>query len=207
MSRAIPLVFFGILSAGCVPVTNPVGDIDKAEPDKDLIGSWRDDEREPRLWVVDHPRVKGNPKGLMRVRVVENGKKLEDLKPDDAFWFFTATIGKETYSNLLVVSANPKKHEWHPDFGREGEYARWAKHEQRGYWVARLSIRGQAATIDDGDHRAFDSLMKEHKFMEVGEYYVTPRDWLATYLEKNGPAAIFNSGKGIRTLTRVDEKK
>jgi hypothetical protein len=206
MSRSFP-VLLAILFTGCVPVTNPVGDIDKAEPNKDLIGTWRDDERQPRLWVVDHPKVKGNPKGLMRLRVVEQGKKLEDLKSNDMVWFFAATAGKERYANVLVLSTKPEKLNWSPEFEREGEYDRWSKHEQRGYWVTRISVMGQVGTIDDGDHRAFESLMKDHKFMEMGEFYAIPRGWLAGYLEKNGPGAIYNSGKGTWTLSRVDEKR
>jgi hypothetical protein len=49
--------------------------------------------------------------------------------------------------------------------------------------------------------------MKKQKFMEVGEFYKTTPGWLTAYLEKNGPGAIFTSGKGMNTLTRVDEKK
>src|SRR5262245_20527989 len=108
MSRSFP-VLLAILFTGCVPVANPVGDIDKAEPNKDLIGTWWEQERESRLWIVDRPEVNGNPKGLMRVRVIEPGKTIEDLKPRDAVWFFTATVGQHTYVNMLALSSKPKK--------------------------------------------------------------------------------------------------
>jgi hypothetical protein len=49
--------------------------------------------------------------------------------------------------------------------------------------------------------------MMKQKFTEVGAFYKTTPGWLTAYLEKNGPGAIFNSGKGKNTLTRVDEKK
>lgn len=207
MSRAFPLVAFAILSSGCLPVTTPVGDIDKAEPNNDLIGTWRDQEQEPRLWIVDRPEVKGNPKGLMRVRLVEKGKTIEDLKPRDAVWFFTAAAGQHTYVNMLALSNKPKKVEWEPDFAREGEYAEWAKHDQRGYWVAHLVIRGRVVTTHGGNDRAFEDLMKKQKFMEVGGYYMPTPGWFTEYLDKNGPGAIFNAGKGDQILTRVDEKK
>ena len=208
MSRAISaFVVVGLISTGCVPVTEPVGDIDKAEPNKDFIGSWLDQEQEPRQWVVDHPEVKGNPKGLMRVRVLEKGKKLEDLKPKDALWFFTASAGKHAYANMLVVSNKPKKVDWEPDFAREGEYATWAGHPQRGYWVAHLAIRGPVVTIDYGNLEAFRALMKKENFMELGEFYKTTPGWLTRYLEKNDPTGIFDSGKGTQTLIRKNEKK
>jgi hypothetical protein len=208
MSRCILAVLgFATCSAGCVPVVDPVGDVDKAEPNQALIGSWRDEEQVPRLWVVDHPEVKGNPKGLMRVRVVEKGEKLEDIKPREALWFFTATAGKHTYVNMLALSNKPKKMEWEPDFNREGQFDEWTKHPQRGYFVAHVTIRGPVVTMDYGNLDAFKALMKKENFMEIGEFYKTTPGWLSTYLEKNGPAGIFDSGKGTQTLTRVDEKK
>jgi hypothetical protein len=205
--RPLVILLCASFSTGCVPVTEPVGDIDKAEPSEDLIGTWEDRDREPPLWTVDRPEVKGNPKGLMRLRVLEKGQKIEDLKPTDAIWFFTATVGKHTFANLLMISNKPKKLEWDPDFTREGDYARWAKHDQRGYWVGHLTIKGAILTTDPGNHSAFAELMKKEMFPEIGEFFKTPRGWLTAYLEKNGPAKIFTSGKGKNTLTRVDEKK
>jgi hypothetical protein len=208
MSRSIPvLLVLATFTTGCVPVTDPVGDIDKAEPNRALIGSWRDREQEPRLWVVDRPEVKGNPKGLMRLRVVGKGEKLEDLKPTDALWFFTATAGMHEYANMLAMSNKPKKLDWEPDLAREGDYDKWARHPQRGYWVGHFTIKGPIATLDYGNLNAFKSLMKKENFPEIGEFYKTAPGWLAGYLEKNGPAGIFDSGKGTQTLTRVDGKK
>jgi hypothetical protein len=205
--RYLALFAAAALSAGCVPVTEPVGDIDKAEPNKDLIGTWRDDEREPRLWIVDRPEVKGNPKGLMRVRVVEKGKTIEEVRPKDALWFFTATVGQHTYVNLLALSHKPKKVVLEPDFARVGEYAEWAKHDQRGYWVAHIKMRGRVVTTHGGNDRAFETLMKKQKFMEIGGFYRPTPGWLTEYLDQNGPDAIFTTGKGDHTLTRLDEKK
>src|SRR5262245_61226968 len=100
MSRPLFVLFaFALISPGCVPVTEPVGDIDKAEPAKDLIGAWKFDDK--RVWVVDRAEVKGHPKGLMRIRVVEEGQKPEETPANNAMWFFTTTIGKHTYANLL----------------------------------------------------------------------------------------------------------
>ena len=208
MSRPIPhLLVLAAFTTGCVPVTEPVGDIDKAEPSQALIGSWRDQEQEPRLWVVDHPEVKGNPKGLMRLRVQGKGEKLESLKPTDAIWFFTATVGKHAYANVLAISNKPKKLSWEPDFAREGEYAEWSRHPQRGYWVGHFTIKGPIATLNYGNLNAFETLMRKENFAEIGQFYKTTSGWLAAYLEKNGPTGIFDSGKGTQTLTRVDGKK
>jgi hypothetical protein len=208
MSRCIVVnLVLAVSSAGCVPVTDPVGDINKAEPNQALIGSWRDNEQAPRLWVVDHPEVKGNPKGLVRLRVLERGQKLEDVKSKDSLWFFTANAGEHTYANLLVLANTPKKVEWEPDFTRPGQYDEWTKHPQSGYFVARLAVKGPVVTLDYGNSDAFKALMNKQNFMEIGEFYKTTPGWLTTYLEKNSPTGIFNSGKGTQTLTRVDGKK
>ena len=188
MSRQFLVILkFVFLSAGCVPVTEPVGSIEKAEPNKDLIGTWRDEEKEPALWIVDRPDVKGNPKGLMRLRLLEKGKSIEDLQPKDAVWFFTTSVSRNTYANALVLSNKPKKVGREPDLAREGGYAEWARHDQRGYWVGHLTIKGPVLTTDPGDHLAFEALMMKQKFMEVGEFYKTTPGWLTAYLEKNGP--------------------
>ena len=82
-----------LLSAGCVPVTEPVGDVEKAEPDKGLLGTWVEPKPKGRAapltmfeeLTIDAPAVKGNPKGLMRTATNNDS-------PD--IWFFTATAGK-----------------------------------------------------------------------------------------------------------------
>lgn len=209
MSRRILMLFaFAILSPGCVPVTEPVGDIDKAEPNKDLIGTWKDKETTPRPWVVDRPEVKGNPKGLMRVRIVEPGQKLEDIKVLNAFWFFTATVGKHTYVNVLVVDSGPDggKPEL-IDFSKEGVYARWTEHMDRGYNVAHVEIKGAVATLDFGNKKAFDALMSMNKFQGGRSVFRTPSDWLTKYLKENGPKEIFTKDKEGLLWTLTKEKR
>jgi hypothetical protein len=186
--RVVLFLGVALLSAGCVPVSDGVGDIDKAEPDKNLLGSWLDREREPRRWVVDHPEVKGNPKGLMRVRVVEKGKKLEDLPGKLHMWFYTATIGKETYVNMLVGGTDQ-------DLSKEGGYAKWAADDKRGFFVSLLTPDGDKLSINPGDHEVFDKLMKEAKFKEVSKEYSavfkTTPGWLTAYLKETGPKPLF----------------
>jgi len=101
----LSVLAFALLSPGCVPVTEPLGDIEKAEPDKNFIGIWERDEGggDVRAWVVDRPEVKGNPNGLMRLRVIEKGKLPEDAKERATVWFFTTTLGKHTYANVLLA--------------------------------------------------------------------------------------------------------
>jgi hypothetical protein len=202
--RILTACAFGLLSSGCIPVTQPVGDIDKAEPNMDLIGSWLDEESPPQLWVVDRPEVKGNPKGLMRVRIVAKGKKIEDARPNDTMWFFTSTVGKHIYANLLVP---PDKPEASIDFGKEDGYTAWMKSKNPGFFIAQLTLKGPVLTIDPGNQTAFEELMKDEKIDKNGEFYRTKSGWLAGYLEKTGPAKIFTNGKGKNTLRRLKEKE
>jgi hypothetical protein len=190
-----------LLVTGCVPVTEGAGDINKAKPNKNLIGSWLDQEREPRTWVVDRPDVKGNPEGVMRVRIVEKNEKLESQKSKDALWFFTATIGKETYVNALVSDTDP-------DLSQEGGFKKWSEDPKRGYYAGHIKIEKDRVTIDPGDEMVLDGLMREAKFSKVGKssVYQTTPGWLTAYLEKNGPKRLFASDKKSRTvLTRVKD--
>ena len=189
MSRRVLAVFaLAVLSTGCIPVAEPVGDIDKAEPDKKLLGEWRGEKHE-ELWVVDHPEVKGNPRGLMRAIFVPKGKKVEDAKPGSVCWFFLAKVGKHAYANVLLVGG-----ENHPDFAqleKEGAYAAWAKNEKRGYGIVLLAIEGETITISMEADSQVEKLMKANQFVESDHIYKTPPGWLAKHLEKHGPDGLF----------------
>ena len=200
MSRRLLLPFFCVaLLAGCVPVTEPVGDINKAEPNKELLGTWLRTDKEQ--WIVDRPEVKGNPKGLMRITIVEVGKKKEDAKGEDVMWFFTTTVGKHTYANLLV---NGGSRVTYPALHEAGAYEKWLKSDGRGYWVGLLTLKDDDLTLDGGDASAFNDLRKKEKFAMRGEFHKTPPGWLARHLEKNGPDGIFQK-KDLMTYKR--EKK
>lgn len=175
--------------AGCVPVTEPLSDIAKSEPDKALLGEWTDDGKDKTHIVVDIPEVKGNPRGLMRAVFRSKG-------PPDVYWFFVAKVGKRDYIQLLVERKIDGKL---PTFGKEGELAAWQKSDGRGYWIAQYSMDKDTLTIDGGRDEVFNELMKQEKFTgsvhDHVKYFATPAGWFAKYLEKNGPAAIFD-GKG-----------
>ena len=201
MARSlVPFVLVAaLLSAGCIPVGEPVGDIDKAEPNKELLGEWNS---LIGVWVVDRPEVKGNPKGLIRLRVVERGRKLEDVPESYTFWLFTATAGKHTCANFLRTrwgNVNVS-----PNFAEEGEYAEWTKSEKCGYWVVLLTLKDDTLLGDLGDREAFENLMTAEKITRAGQFHQTKPGWLTEYLEKQGPKQIF-TGEEVK-LTRVKKK-
>ena len=116
MSRAYPVLFaFVISSAGCVPVTNPVGDIDKAEPDKALVGTWVSTQNSSDIVRFEVREVKGIPKGMMPMTVLGTSPER------DPYWCFVSTVGKEKFGNLCMDFGGRKK-DVLPDFGMAGAY-------------------------------------------------------------------------------------
>jgi hypothetical protein len=187
-----PVIGAALLAAGCVPVTEPVGEIEKAEPDKNLVGKWTTTDSadlakhlEVETLTVDVPEVKGNPKGLMR-GTTEGGK----LAPQ---WFFTTTVGKHTYANV-ILGTEPDWPEF--KFDKEGEYAKWKKEEKKRYFMFRYVRDGDKLTIDAGNFGKFKEIMKEAKitFDEWGglEVFDAPDGGFAKYFDKNGPEKIFD---------------
>jgi hypothetical protein len=186
----IVILFTLLLASGCVPVTEPLSDVTKAEPDKRFLGKWNNS------LVVDIPDVKDNPKGLMRaVWTRQNKKDSEEL------WFFVTKIGKDEYINLLV-----DERAW-PDqgsFAKEGEFARWQKSRQCGYLIGKYKFMKDTLVIDAGSEDAFTDLMTRESFTGWKsnwryrglKYSSMPAGWMTKYLEKTGPAAIFD-GKDL----------
>jgi hypothetical protein len=204
MSRGFLALFaFAVVSPGCVPVTEPVGDIDKAEPDKNLVGKWdaiRGDGRWADLLklkslTVGAPDVEGNPKGLMRGTMNQDDGML-------SIWFFTSTVGKHTYLNFIEGPAELLR------FDEKGAFAKWKKETKKEYFVSRAARDDGRLTLDCGNIVAFTALMKGANIKDVGmkhfPRFQTPIGWLAKYLDKDGPDKIFD-GTNVLVLTR--EKK
>jgi hypothetical protein len=182
--RLVPLlvllVLFAVLLPGCILVTEPLSDPDKAEPDKRLEGKWQrvDDDRH---YEIDCPVVKGNPKGLMRLY----DGRADD--PESALWFFTTKIGKDTY---MTIYLEPGETSEYADFGEEGAFAKWNKGDDRGYDIISYVLDGDKLTVDAGDLQSLQKLMDAEKF-ERKDYFKTPPGWLAKYLEKSGPQTLY----------------
>lgn len=190
MSRRILFLLFACsLSTGCVAVTEPLGDADKAEPDKRLVGRWQRDDMANDVYEIDTPAVKGNPKGLMRA--AHTGS--------DAFWFYLTTVGKHTYATIFLHPSDDGKF---ADFGTEGEFEKWQKGSSRRYFIFRYTLDGDQLTVDGGNEKEFKKLAEGEKFETSGFYTKTPAGWLAKYLNKNGPEAIFD-GSNVERRTRV----
>ena len=193
------LLAVALLAAGCVPTTEPLSDANKAEPDKNLVGEWKHTGGALGTdMVIDIPAVKGNPKGLMR-----SGPKGGPEK--DAPWFFPTTIEKKTYANCIVARTGGVPN---PTFGKEGEFAARQKGDKRAYWIFQYTLSGDELVIDGGDGKAFERLGTAEQFEKAGTifstpaFFVTPAEWLAKHLAKNGPATIYD-GSNKTTYKRV----
>ena len=171
----VPLGLVAVLLSGCcVSVTEPLSDPDKAEQDKRLEGKWENGA----IIVIDSPAVKGYPKGLMRAVY----QATADPPPEKAvFWFFTTTIGKDTYATVYTNA----------DFREEGAFEKWKKGDRR-YEICRYKLDEEKLTIHFGDDNATKKLMQAEKIEDAGSYFKTPPGWLAKYLEKNGPETLYD---------------
>jgi len=197
------ILVLGIIAvggSGCVPVTEPVGDIEKAEPNKDLVGLWAAAKKPTsdtsRVKIDLAPEVKGNPKGLMQITFLGF-----PLDPEGTqFFFFLTAIGKDQYGNLLLdVKDRPLPRI--ADFRKEGDYGRWARGTGRRYVIFRAAASREKLILNWGDEDAFGALMKDAKIprddwnITSDDHKVfafrTPTGWLAKYLEKNGPGRMF----------------
>jgi hypothetical protein len=188
MSRPLLALFaFAVLSPGCVPVTEPLGDIDKAEPDKKLLGKWQGDGEKLE---IDVPAVKGNPKGLMRVVSVMPGGERASC------WFHCTTVGKHAYATIYLDWGRPVGNLF-ADFPDEGDFGKYAKGDARRYCVIKYALDGDKLVLDPGSEKPFEALMKGAKIeAENGVWYKTPAGWLAKYLEKTGPDKIYDGSFG-----------
>jgi hypothetical protein len=183
--RLIPLV--AILSGGCVPVTEPLTPVEKAEPDKALVGTWKRTDTNGQLRIEADPGA-GNPKGLMKF-VTINGDREEPI------WVHLSKIGKERYGSAYMDGSF--KDFAFADFGREGAYEAWKKGEGKWYMVFAYSVEKDELQIDPGDKDTTEALMRKEKFPtdRIAKIaYRAPADWLAKKLEKDGKEFLFKDG-------------
>jgi hypothetical protein len=203
--RLVPVgAVVALCAVGCVPVTAPLGDVDTAEPDTKLVGAWTLTDSdgvakllEVKTIVVDVPEVKGNAKGLMRG--IKNDDKGLDL------WFYPTKVGKDTYATLILGT---KGGDDGLKFLKEGEFEAWKKDEVKRFFVCKYTRDGDKLTLDWGSDK-FGEVMKDAKIDGTGggqgvEFFRTPAGWLAKYLDKTGPAKIFD---GTNYLKLKREKK
>lgn len=192
MNRYVPLVAAALLCGGCVPVTEPLAPVETAEPDKELVGKWVVKKSKGELvklfefeaLEVSAPAVKGNPKGLMRWATTDKGDGM-------TAWFYLTTIGKDTYATILLADAGGGTS---PD--KEGGYAKWLKEDKKMYFVFKVARAGDKLTIDCANYEAFEKVAADAKIGHNGDkhfrYYHPPAGWLKGYLEKTGPAKLYD---------------
>lgn len=188
-----------LICSGCVPITEPPIDLEKAQPDKDLVSKWSVVDKtgelkslEIKSIAVDMPEVKGNPKGLMRAVRDKEGA---------AFWFVTTTIGKHSYACKITAPTEPA-------FDQEGTYAKWLNSDRKMFEIFRYVRDGNKLILDVGNTTAVEKLMRGANIERDGSFipapYHTPSGWFAEYLEKTGPDKLFD---GTNCLKLEREKK
>ena len=204
------IVIFALTAflTGCIPVTEPLSDVSRAESDAQLFGAWAWKHEvigKVRRIVIDAPLIEGNPKGLIRVR------NLDDLHAEPT-WMFPTLIGKAAYLSIIDSTSNGEKQF---DFLRPGDFAKWQVQMKSDYTIIHYRVESGMLTLNSGDKAAFAKLMKKEKFDQPGPerrlpegvppsadpYYNPPSGWLANYLGKNGSEGLFPK-KLDQTYTR-----
>jgi hypothetical protein len=194
MSRCLSLLAIAALLPSCIPVTEPLSDVNKAEPVEGLVGKWRAEKKDrDYYWLeIDRTEVKGNPVGLMRMTtrgMVTN--------PGNRGWLYSTQLGKHTYlasPTEYVPGRNSNYHPFStPDFDREGEFAAWVKRDRRRYFLAHYTLDGDRFTLYDCIPENLEAVMKAGKIARTAtdDAYGTPPGWLAKYLTENGPEKLF----------------
>jgi hypothetical protein len=171
---------------------DPLSDVTKAEPDLKLVGTWENKKKDGlRPLTIDVPTVKGNPKGLMRAYNPGGGE----------VWFFVTRIGTETYANVMF----DKTEKGAANLNREGDFAKWNVAQAKRFVVVHYSLAGDEVTVNMGDDKAYDAVIRKEGFEVSDAFPKAPPEWLAKYLEKNGPGTLFPA-KTAQTMTRVKKK-
>ena len=205
MTRS-PLLFAlaALPVVGCVPVSEPIGDVNKAPPDKGLVGKWKVTKSTGQFesnsftsLMIDAPVVKGNPKGLMRADVDAGAGVGVPV-----WWFYTHSLGKRTYAVVL----NERTLDL-PKFEKEGTFAKWAKGKEKGHFVFRYALDGDRLTLDVGDYEVFSKYAGAADIKGDGgkyfQYFFPPAGWLAEQYKEH--ADVIYTGEHVVTMTR--EKK
>jgi|GEM_PF-4261624 len=177
MVRRLWLLAFVVLSAGCVlasgcvPVTEPVGDVTIVDPDQNLVGTWEGND----TLTIAASTVNNNPKGLMKA---VTGNKSADYP--NTIWFFTTKLGdNKSYANIIL----PPKGGGPLSFDKEGEFAKWqtdTKNRRFCIFLYKIDTSTDKTTttltVDCGNVKEFNSLMTKArvKLNEAGSFPVTP---------------------------------
>lgn len=192
MIRPVSVALAALVLGGCVPVAEPLSDIHKAEPDAKLVGKWTVDKSSAGGdLVVDHPAVKGNPKGLMRVA--------PEGPPESALWFFCTTIEKKTYASVVVDRARDGGY---LPLDTPGEFAKWEKSGTRGYIVFQYTLAGDKLVIDISNETAIKTQFAAEKYeKQANGQYHAPGGAFAKFLARD--AAKLFTGENTLTYKRA----
>ena len=183
--RYIFLVFV-MASVGCIPFSQPLSDPAKAEPDKELIGTWNLEKAaegfEPGDYTVEMANGKMAPKGLMVFK-----------KGNSTYVFYVSEVGEFTYTTLLFVDTLSKP------FLVDEAYKTWSKQVKKEYDISRYVIKNDELIIRFSSYTADIDYRKTLRMYNItilngfgtAGPWITPAGALADYLKKEGPDVLF----------------
>jgi hypothetical protein len=108
LSIRLLLLLFALPLASCVQLSGPFSDPDKAKPDRELLGGWKNSDNGPGYWLlfVGNSGDRHQPPGIMKVIEVESDQQ-DNITARQPFLFFTTAIGKSKYANIKYADFVP----------------------------------------------------------------------------------------------------
>jgi hypothetical protein len=103
------LILLSVLPlASCVQLSGPLSDPDKAKPDRELLGVWRNSDNAPgySFLFVGSSGDRHQPPGIVEVIQVESNRH-DNIMARQPLLFFTTAIGKSKYANIKYADFVP----------------------------------------------------------------------------------------------------
>lgn len=130
---ALPAVVFAFTLTGCVPTKEPLVELQKAKPDKRILGKWKGDSGEIVIALAEKRLVKkGLPKGFMKL-----------TRDGETYYFVSAKVGKDRYG--CAVFLGKKQHKGK----KAGELTLEAIDTPKLFVSYRYTVKGDELTIED----------------------------------------------------------
>jgi len=152
------------LGSGCVVSDNPLSDPEKATPDEELFGVWKNADDKgigySAVGRVDQRKSRGIPEGMMKFTNCRIDRKTSVVTGGTGLGFPTV-IGESRYLNIVVL--NPPATE---EF-QAGKWT-WDKNDLKAYWIVKYQIKNDQLMLFNGDNVAINEAIRAGKIKGEG---------------------------------------
>jgi len=152
------------LGSGCVVSDNPLSDPEKATPDEELFGVWKNADDKgigySAVGRVDQRKSRGIPEGMMKFTNCRIDRKTSVVTGGTGLVFPTV-IGKSSYLNCVIL--NPSAAE-----KLQADKWTWDKKDIRQYWIVKYQIEKDRLMLYGRDNEAIDEAIRAGKIKGEG---------------------------------------